>query len=776
MNLRLLKKDFQRKKSTTCLIILGIALSTFFIAAGFFITTTLVKSIDDLFSLAKVPDVVQMHKGTINKTQISDTANESGMVKAMQIQKMLTIDGTNLKIDGHVQTNSVMDVSFVKQNRTFDFLLNMDNKPAEVTKNHIGVPIYYYERYQLNIGEKILLKMDGKEVEFIISEFIRDGQMNPSSVSSKRFLISEHDYDLIEKETKEFEYLIEFQLKNRKDVGAFQTLYAEKNLPQQGPMVDWNTFKLLNGLSDGLVALLIVFISLLLISVAMLALRFTFSITLEEDMEEIGALKAIGVNHKNIKQIYLVKYMIITLIGSLLGYLLSIGTSDYFIGNMTLYLGKPQSTMLSYLIPFSSILFVLLIIYLFCQSMLKRIKKISAVDALKQLSTKKKKRFLLRLSNHRIFNLHVFLGLKDVFETFSSYLFLITLFIIGTFIITIPLNIYNTMNSSSFISYMGVGKSDIRIDLQTVNQMSETYTQISDTLRKDREIETYEGYPTYRLKIQNDEKNWETINVEGISSQKFPLTYLEGKSPVNDNEIALSYLNSQEYDVKVGDTLHLKSDAGDITCKVTGIYQDITNGGKSAKGNIDGSSKELMWYMINIKLRSGADKEQKINELAREFNNAKITDMDEYMHQTLGDTVKQIRLMTILATIISALLTVLLSMLFMRLLLVRNERENGIKLALGTTTKELTIQFLSGILCASLIGIILGVILSNTIGASLVSLLSSSFGMPSINFTILPLQIYVLIPIFLVFIAVSATKICLYFSFKEKQIVDRIKN
>lgn len=255
MNLKLLKKDFLRKKSTTCIIILGIALSTFFIATGFFITFTLIKSIDDLFIVAEVPDVVQMHKGTIDETEISDVAKNSGMVKSMQAQKMITIDGKNLMIVDHVQTNSVMDVSFVKQNKTFDFLLNMDNKPANINKDFIGVPIYYYERYNLKKGEKIYLTVGNEKHEFTISEFIRDGQMNPSSVSSKRFLISDEAYASLEKEINEFEYLIEFQLNDRKDIGAFQTFYAEKNLPQQGPMVDWSTFKLLNGLSDGLVAL-----------------------------------------------------------------------------------------------------------------------------------------------------------------------------------------------------------------------------------------------------------------------------------------------------------------------------------------------------------------------------------------------------------------------------------------------------------------------------------------------------------------------------------------
>lgn len=776
MDFRLLKRDFLRKKSTTSLIILGIALATFFIATGFFITSTLIKSIDDLFKVAEVPDVVQMHKGNIDENKIIDFATSSGLVKKMQTPKILTVDGKNLRINDHVQTNSVMDVSFVHQNKEFDYLLNMENKPAKIAEQHIGVPVYYYEQYQLKKGEKIAVTFDGKKYEFIISEFIRDGQMNPSGVSSKRFLINDKDYETLAKTATEFEYLIEFQLKDRKDVAAFQTMYAENNLPQQGPMVDWNIFKLLNGLSDGIVALIIVFISLLLILVSMLALRFTFSITLEEDMAEIGALKAIGVRPKQIKRIYLLKYMTITLLGSFIGYVCSIFTSDLFVGNMTLYLGEMQKTMFSYLIPLLSILFVSLVIYLFCQNILKRINKISAVDALKQNNTKKKKRFLLRLSKNSIVNTHIFLGLKDVIEKFSSYLFLIILFIIGTFIITIPLNMYNTMNSSSFISYMGVGQSDIRIDLQTVNQMDETYNQIVKKLESDNEISQFTRYTTYRLKIQNDENIWETINVEFGDYQTFPLTYLKGKAPSDENEIALSYLNSQEYKANVGDTVQLRSETGDINCKVTGIYQDITNGGKSAKGNVKGSSEELMWYMLNIKLTNDVVKEKKIKDLSKIFNNVKITDMDDYMHQTLGNTIKQIHMMTILATVIATILIVLLSMLFLQLLLVRNQKENGIKLGIGTTVKELTLQFMSGVMFASVVGVIIGTVLSNTLGATLVSLLSSSFGMPKIAFTILPVQVYLLVPIFLLAIVMFSTTICFHFTFKNKNIIERIKN
>ncbi|CAM5707299.1 Peptide ABC transporter permease OS=Lysinibacillus sphaericus OX=1421 GN=LS41612_16905 PE=4 SV=1 [Lysinibacillus sphaericus] len=61
---------------------------------------------------------------------------------------------------------------------------------------------------------------------------------------------------------------------------------------------------------------------------------------------------------------------------------------------------------------------------------------------------------------------------------------------------------------------------------------------------------------------------------------------MEGNAPKEDGEIALSYANASKdgLDKKVGDTVIVKV-AGALKriLTVSGIYQDITNGGKTAK-------------------------------------------------------------------------------------------------------------------------------------------------------------------------------------------------
>ena len=61
---------------------------------------------------------------------------------------------------------------------------------------------------------------------------------------------------------------------------------------------------------------------------------------------------------------------------------------------------------------------------------------------------------------------HVFLGIKCVCERLGQYGLLCAIFAISTFLLIVPFNLLNTVQSNRFIQYMGVVESHIRIDLR----------------------------------------------------------------------------------------------------------------------------------------------------------------------------------------------------------------------------------------------------------------------------------------------------------------------
>ncbi|MEZ5085058.1 MAG: hypothetical protein R2722_01985 [Tessaracoccus sp.] len=84
-------------------------------------------------------------------------------------------------------------------------------------------------------------------------------------------------------------------------------------MPKNGQAVTEVMIRLVNMFSDGLVAIAFVFASLLLIAIALLNVRFVIRGTLEDDIHEIGAMKAIDIPSRTIARLYLLRYGAMTL-------------------------------------------------------------------------------------------------------------------------------------------------------------------------------------------------------------------------------------------------------------------------------------------------------------------------------------------------------------------------------------------------------------------------------------------------------------------------------
>ncbi len=283
-----------------------------------------------------------MHAGPLDQAEIDSWAAANELVTDQQTVEMITMDGSNLYLgeSQNPEENSIMDISFVTQNEGFDFLLDLDNEIIQLSPGEIAVPVYYSQQRDLAIGDEVRVNTGAGEMVFTIAAFSRDSQMNPAIVHSKRFLVHEQDYASLRETIAETEYLIEFLLVDDSQIGAFASAYQASDLPKTGPAVDQGLFKTLNALSDGLVAGVVILMSLLLIVIAILCLRFTLLATIEEDTKEIGVMKAIGIARSDIKRIYLAKYVVMGAAAALLGYLTSLLLNQVLSANILLYIGQ----------------------------------------------------------------------------------------------------------------------------------------------------------------------------------------------------------------------------------------------------------------------------------------------------------------------------------------------------------------------------------------------------------------------------------------------------
>lgn len=763
MIFRLIKKDFKKNKVITLTLFMFILLSAMLVSSALMIVTELNGSLTHLFEKTNVPSYVQMYKGNLSQKNIDTFSRKNDLVKAQQTVTMLGISGENLFLQSKdkSEVDSIIENSFVKQNALFDFLLDTKNEVAQVADGEIGVPVYHQQQYNLKLGSKVRVKLGEFEKTYTVTSFIRDAQMNPSLVTSKRFLVSDNDWNQLRQYINNQEYLIEFKLKDESTISKFEKQYEASNLPQSGTALTRSLYQILNSMTDGIVIAIITLISLLLLLIASLCLRFTIMTAIEEDYREIGIMKALGISNTKTRNMYLLKYIVIASTACVGGYITSLVLTSLFTQSMSAYMGTAPKTIFSYLFSLLGPIIVFFFVYLFCKLVFRRFKKISAYQALQvgQTTGNRKIAHKMRLSGkkHWFRNQNIFIGIRDVLTQVRIYLLIMFVFSICIFLMTVPLNFLQTVKAPSFITYMGAGKSDLRIDIHELDEFPEESEAIFNHLlhgkNKESKFSSIARSETSAYQIKNNEDELVTIKIENTDNPGlFPLKYTLGKAPQNDNEIALSSMNADEFEATVGDKLTIIIHGKEKTITVCGIYQDVTNGGKTAKGMLE--SDNILWVTYNFNIADDSQIDKIKTELEKKFEHIKVTDTDDYVKQTLGGIIEQVSTINVVAIGLALFIAILVTFMFFKMIIVKESKNIAIMKSIGISTKSLQHQYYTRAVFTLVIGIIIGTIATNIFGPKIACLLLS--GVSNLTFVTNPLINYLVIPISLVLVVISS--------------------
>ncbi|MGV8906613.1 MAG: FtsX-like permease family protein [Acetobacterium sp.] len=769
--LHLVRKDFKRNKVITTALAVFLILSAILMAGGLRVAGTMSSSLKGLDQLAVPPEYLQMHKGTYDQEAFADFVKAHDYIKDSLVVKMLDINNTNIIYDGETLEKCLMDNGFVVQNERFDYLLNINNEIAAVADGSIGVPVYYAEELGIQVGDVMTLHKDDYRKELTVSTIIRDASMNVALASSKRFLISPADLDEISRHMGENEYSFEFRLKDGSATAALQKDYMDENMPANGVAITGSLLTMMNAFSYGLVAFIIIAISMLLILIALLCLSYIIRATMADENVTIGEMKAIGLTGKTIEKLYQMKYIILVLIAGVIGYLGAIPFGDFFSSSVILYCGYGTVSWMRWAFPLIGILLLGLIVILGCHRIIRKNLKKSVVELLRgEGQIKKEGHYNLPATGLKYPNLMMALG--ELKCKWKEYFVLFLVFVFSSFLILLPMNMKNTIENPSFITYMGVGESDIRIDIQYSDKLTEQKDAALSALANDSEISKYAIYKNGYVQSQNANGEWEYIRVESGDESVFPLAYLSGRAPSDSKEMALSYMNATELGKELGDAITVVYQGEELTFTVCGIYQDITYGGKTAKAAIDFNKNDVEVYIIYLDLHDGVSIEKKTDQLRSILTDSKVTPVRAFISQTLGGIMDNMSLVEGAAIVISLLLIMLVTVMFLQLITAREHSAIAIKKALGFSNRDIRIQFGIRILVVQFLAIIVGTVLANSLGEVIFGLMLSTMGAAKITLLVEPVTAYLLCPaaqLLVVFITVIVgTKVVRNYHIRNK--------
>ena len=733
--------DIKANKLVSAATCIFMAVTAMLLGLSILLYASLADSIDSLMTEAKTPDFLQMHTGELDEDDVNSFSQQREDIEAMQICTFLNLQNSQISIGNESFENNMQDNGLSCQSSLFDYLVDADNKVIYPSEGEVYVPVCYRKEYGIEAGDVMRI---GTE-ELTVAGFLRDSQMNSMMASSKRFLVSEPDYERIRPLGSE-EYLIEFRLKDGSDINAFATAYKDAGLPDNGPTITYPLIRMMNALSDGMMILVILLVSVVVLLISMLCIRYIILTQLEKDKTGIGMLKAVGISRRDIRKLYMSKYLILSVVGCMTGVIAAIITAKPVGAQMRELYGNAGNTGLIYALMILGALAAEGVILLSVSRLLHRTDRISAADALYGRGSFGKKKNL---------------WLPAMIITAAAM-----------FMILVPQNMKSTIEAPEFVTYMGIGESHIRIDVRQTGNVRKIAGEVTEDIGHDNRVRDYVLMETgsYRTILQNGSSY--DLMIENGDHSRFPVRYTEGRYPENDREIALSVLNAEEMGVKLGGEIIVckqmkDGTAEEISCSVCGIYSDITNGGKTAKACMKDpdDATPVMWSIIYLSLADEDLTREWTNEYQDRYSSfesgVKVTLIADYLKGTYGQTIRNISKAAAVSSVMACFVLFIVMLLLIRLVVWRERNDSSLKKALGFTSSDIRMEYLKKTVTYILPGIVLGVFAGIVPGQSLAALLLRSMGAYSFRFIIDPAMVFAEAPAMVIVSAMIAAIISL---------------
>lgn len=789
MNFRILKKDLKRKKTINLILLVFIILASAFISVSLYNLIVTISGIDNYMRLAKMPDyIILTMSGNVNEESQNDIKGREFIknqdtVERYAIDEILWTSGTNYELkngEKMVLNSSAMITSFdIEQQKFFDEsnqeITCMDDGTIYICRKILN------DNKNIKTGDTIyLITENGYRKEFKIAGFVKDAFLGAEMVGANRFIVSRHDYE----EVREKSGLLAGKLFSvwTSDLGSF-TNELNKSSFNMVFDVDQKEIKTCY-IMDMIMAVILLLVSVCLIVISVLMLRFTIIFTINEDYKEIGIMKAIGMKDSSIRSLYMGKYLLISFVGAAIGFAAGIFISGVLMEKVAANIVIETSDKNIIFQMFSSLVLVI-IVALFAYLTTGKIKHFTPMDAIRSGSNGE------RFSKKGFFNLSgfgkrptAFMAVNDVVSEWKKYIVLLLTNVAGIWMVIMLINTINTLSSDKIIDWFSMQDCDFYVsDGGTITellsygdrQVLEDYlTDLKEALEKDGvEVENSFIEVMFRFNIRFGENVYSSSAYQGIGADTDDYMYTKGTAPKYKNEVAITHLVSERTGAGIGDTVYIMNGDKEEPFIVTAIFQSMNNMGEGIRfsENADLNYTALAGaFGVQFILKDELSEEDliKIEDILRKiYPDAEILTAKEYIGTMIGGITEQLAGFKILILAVVIIINILVVVLMQKLFLIRERGEMGLLKAIGFKNSSIIGWQTKRIMIVLFAGILIGTLTATPFSQITSGEIFKIMGASKIEFVINPFEVYFIYP---VMIFVATVFACVIVMLKVKDI------
>lgn len=766
MYFTILKKDLKRKKTMNVILLIFVTLAATFIASSANNLITVSGAVDSFCDKVGAPDYWFASTNAPDIERFEEFAGENGY--DYYISRLIQIEPSNILVEGEkFEYSSSMALSTLGGIKIFD---KNNEEITHINDGEIYIPYFIFQSTENDFheGGKILINQGGVEKEFTIKGYIKDALFGSAMVGMTRFLVSDNDAKIFDGEGANICSAVEVHTKDTDYSDKFNKLGINTVM-----VIDRSMFKMLYIL-DILIAAILLVVSVCLILISMVILRFIIHFTITEEFREIGVMKAIGIKNGAIRGLYIAKYFAIAVVGTAVGLGLSFPFSRVMIDGVSkkiIISGKDH-----FLINIAAAILAGAVVVWFSYLCTRKIRRFSPIDAIRSGETGERfqKKGILHLGNSYMPTVP-FMAVNDILSGLKSYVSMILIFIIGTLLVIIPVNTINTLCSDDLITTFNMAKSDHIIAQELLFDPSEdNKAKVERQFDEMREMFAENGIETdvfreimFRTNLSKGDKRTNSLSFQGRGGVTTDLyTYIDGTPPQNVHEVALTYLTAEQIGAEIGDEVEIKVGEDTRTYIVTAIYQSMNNMGEGVRFHQDAEldyNYAAGCFGIQVNYKDNPDKSALAERkalLEKLYPDAKVYTPGEYIGHMIGDVAAQLDSVKTLILSIVLGINILVAVLMVKSFITREKSAIALLKAIGFRNNSLTLWQTLRIGIVLMVSVLTGAFLSTPLSSLIITPVFRMMGAYSIEYEIRGVEVYVIYPL----IVLAATALAAFLS------------
>ena len=764
---KILKRDLKRKKTMNLILLIFVLLAATFISSSVNNMVSILSATDRYVEMAKIPDFYSLSiEDKENSSKIDAFFNSSPYVKSFQKAKSISISKENIIFESNPKYKSeqmLIVCSFGEEPTVF---FDENNKPIQPSEGEVYVAYSIFTDSNLKEGDKLTLSNSAGTYKktFTVKGYLKDALLGSSLMTVKRLVITEADFNELYKNSDMLNLSSWYVSTN--DVEKLSSAYT--NFDVQSIFDCTKSFIGFTYVMDMILAGILVIVSFFLILISLLVLRFTVNFTIIEEFREIGIMKAIGFRNTSIRTIYITKYFGITIVGALLGFIISIPFGRYLLESVSknMVINSLNNTVLINLL--CSIL-ILVIVVGFCYMFTRKINKMSVMDAIRNGSSgeRYKTKGILKLSRFSKIRPVFFMALNDILSEFKKFVTLFITFTLGVVIFILPMIIINTLIDDSVIKLYSITQSDVYFQddnraTKYIKNSGNDYVKndLNDLQKELASIGINSSIcaeVNYSVTITNGSVSKKVMGLRGVNTISDEYTYLDGKAPKYENEIAITEKTATALKLKLGDSVKVTLVGETRQYIITAFYQSMFNMGEgirfSENAKLD-CSKLSGLLSMQLKFPPDSSDEQKnqmIQKLKSSYPDITFYDVKGFISSLSGGVIEQFQSLKIMLLILVMFINILVTVLMVRSFISKEKGEIAIMKSIGFNNTSVIMCQTSRIGLIMLLSTIMGAIISTPLNSITGVKLFELFGLTQVEFAINPIEIYIVYP--LIFLA-----------------------